>query len=314
MYKCTVCNAEYQKKPDYCECGNDTFYEIQAEQSSSIKNIESLKQTLPVKKMLSILIFILCIMFSIVIIQFKPSDNAGKKTSPQNTVTEIPDIEQFWNSTPPEETKNTSDVITVYEKVIQKKEPVKSKQTDYSALQNNNKDTAAKNIKRTNSTAKPQQIKKPNETQTQVSKNQKTPPQQKPPETVTTPNIVTEPSKITQNPPPKTVQPDPQPVKTMNSQEWTNYKNSLRYALLSKLDLVKIYGEGDCAIEFSLDQNGKLLNRKFIYKSQNKSVNDQIYLMLMKLPVYKTPPAGYNGEKVKLKFYINNGTYEISFI
>ena len=100
----------------------------------------------------------------------------------------------------------------------------------------------------------------------------------------------------------------------MDSGEWDRYKNSLRYALLSKLDVVKITGEGDCAISFSFDANGKLLNRKFIYQSTNKSVNDQVYLMLMKLPVFNPPPKNYRGETVKMKFYINNGYYEISFL
>ena len=25
MYKCKECGAEYENKPDYCECGNDEF-------------------------------------------------------------------------------------------------------------------------------------------------------------------------------------------------------------------------------------------------------------------------------------------------
>ena len=28
MYKCTDCNSEYEEKPDYCECGSNTFEEI----------------------------------------------------------------------------------------------------------------------------------------------------------------------------------------------------------------------------------------------------------------------------------------------
>ena len=36
--------------------------------------------------------------------------------------------------------------------------------------------------------------------------------------------------------------------------------------------------------------------------------------MLMKLPVFNPPPQNYRGETVKMKFYINNGYYEISFL
>ena len=28
MFKCTECGTEYEIKPDYCDCGNDTFEEI----------------------------------------------------------------------------------------------------------------------------------------------------------------------------------------------------------------------------------------------------------------------------------------------
>ena len=28
MFKCTECNAEYEQRPDYCECGNDNFEEV----------------------------------------------------------------------------------------------------------------------------------------------------------------------------------------------------------------------------------------------------------------------------------------------
>ncbi len=35
MYKCTECQTEYDIKPDYCDCGNDTFIEVPAK---SIKN------------------------------------------------------------------------------------------------------------------------------------------------------------------------------------------------------------------------------------------------------------------------------------
>ena len=31
MFKCKECGTEYQAKPDYCDCGNDTFEEIVAE-------------------------------------------------------------------------------------------------------------------------------------------------------------------------------------------------------------------------------------------------------------------------------------------
>src|SRR5574344_1396362 len=37
MYRCKECGSEYKIKPDYCDCGNDTFDEI-------IEEVENLKQ------------------------------------------------------------------------------------------------------------------------------------------------------------------------------------------------------------------------------------------------------------------------------
>lgn len=325
MFKCTVCSKEYEIKPDYCDCGNDTFDEI-VEAKSLEEDFEVEKRKFPTKKVLSILIFILCIISSILVWEINPqSQNTDKKTVQKPSTEQkqgIPDIDKIWNSTPPKKTSQKKDnVITVYEKPLP--QPVQQ------VAQQTNSEPFVQNIKKVLQkpapVQKPQQVAKPRQTQQKPKQQQvqkpKTHPQQvsKPKQTSqttskaqpTTPKqpaqSVTKPVQRVSTPVQKTT------VPKMDATAWTNYKNSLRLALLSKLDLVKISGEGDCVIEFSLDNSGKLLNRHFVYKSQNKSVNDQVYLMLMKLPTYKTPPAGYNGEKIRIKFYINNGYYEISF-
>lgn len=324
MFKCTVCSKEYEIKPDYCDCGNDTFDEI-VEAKSLEEDFEVEKRKFPTKKVLSILIFILCIISSILVWEINPpSKNADKTAQKPSTVQKqgIPDIDKIWNSTPPKKTSQKKDnVITVYEKPLP--QPVQQ------VVQQTNPEPFVQNIKKVLQkpapVQKPQQVAKPRQTQQKPKQQQvqkpKTHPQQvsKPKQTSqttskaqpTTPKqpaqSVTKPVQRVSTPVQKTT------VPKMDATAWTNYKNSLRLALLSKLDLVKILGEGDCVVEFSLDNSGKLLNRHFVYKSQNKSVNDQVYLMLMKLPTYKTPPAGYNGEKIRIKFYINNGYYEISF-
>ena len=38
MYRCTECNAEYETKPQYCDCGNNIFEEIKV----SEKEVSSL--------------------------------------------------------------------------------------------------------------------------------------------------------------------------------------------------------------------------------------------------------------------------------
>lgn len=324
MFKCTICSKEYEIKPDYCDCGNDTFDEI-VEAKPFEEDFEVEKRKFPTKKVLSILIFILCIISSILVWEINPpSQNTDKTVQKPSTEQkqDIPDIDKIWNSTPPKKTSQKKDnVITVYEKSLP--QPVQQ------IAQQTNPEPFVQNIKKVLQkpapVQKPQQVAKPHQTQQKPKQQQiqkpKAQPQQgsKPKQTSqTTPKSqpstpkqpaqhVTKPVQRVSTPVQKTTAPK------MDATAWTNYKNSLRLALLSKLDLVKILGEGDCVVEFSLDNSGKLLNRRFVYKSQNKSVNDQVYLMLMKLPTYKTPPAGYNSEKVRIKFYINNGYYEISF-
>lgn len=326
MFKCTVCSKEYEIKPDYCDCGNDTFDEI-VEVKPFEEDFEVEKRKFPTKKVLSILIFILCIISSILVWEINPpSQNTDKTVQKPSTEQkqDIPDIDKIWNSTPPKKTSQKKDnVITVYEKPLPQSVQQIAQQTNPEPFVQNIK----KVLQKPAPVQKPQQVVKPQQTQQkpkqQQVQKQKAQPQQvtKPKQTsqtVTTPKAqpttpkqpaqrVTKPVQRVSTPVQKTTAPK------MDATAWTNYKNSLRLALLSKLDLVKILGEGDCVVEFSLDNSGKLLNRHFVYKSQNKSVNDQVYLMLMKLPTYKTPPAGYNGEKVRIKFYINNGYYEISF-
>lgn len=292
MYKCRVCNLEYESKPDYCECGNDTFDEML---------VENQPRQLPLKHIISVVIFVILLLLSILIWFEKPTQKSSEKTpTTQKITTKIPDIETIWNNTPPKNIQSGStNVIMVYEQPDSEPEP--QKQT---SIQTPKKLSAPKTVvkkSQTNPAQKPttqpaQSFQKP------VPQEQTAQKSQIPPKTV----------KIT--PPPEQSPEPPVQLKTMNSQEWNTFKNSLRFTLLSKLNVVNINGQGDCAIQFSFDNNGKLLNRKFIYKSENKTVNDEVYIMLMKLPTFKTPPEGYNGETVKMKFRFDNGHYEISFM
>lgn len=307
MYQCTICKAEYQEKPDYCECGNDIFVFTETAKKDFFQY-----NKLFTKKNVSIFIFILCLILSILpweISKKEPTKTSTSKATEKNI--NIPDIETFWDSTPPKglSTIGNDNVITVYEKPkVAQKQPEK----DLTATPQSVKPTHQKNsvpkAKNQTKSIKTQPKAQP-KTQTNISKNNTKPIAKPVAEPVEKKQVKPKTEKVS-----KPITQAPRPIERMDSQEWLNYKNSLRYALLSKLDIVKISGEGDCAVSFSIAPNGKLLNRKFIYQSMNKSVNDQVYLMLMKLPTFKTPPKGYKGEIIKIKFYINNGYYEISFI
>lgn len=278
MFRCTDCNAEYKIKPDYCDCGNNTFEEVPPALDFTHKS------RLQAGQIFSIVFFIFCIILAIIpwTIPDKKQTPEHKNIKLEKPKNNIPDIEKLWNSTPVKQETQTK----------LKTPPALPEPQAVKVIQNF--PPAVKE--------KPQTKPLPKQVQPQktVQKGQKTePPKQ---------------TSASQKQAVKQTQPASVPKAVMDKTEYENYKNGIRLALLSKLDLVKISGEGECAVKFSVAENGKLINRGFLYQSNNKSVNDQVYLMLMRLPSYKTPPKGYSGEVIKLKFYINNGYYEISFI
>lgn len=281
MFRCTDCNAEYKIKPDYCDCGNNMFNEIPEQMPAHSYT------AIPAGQIISIIIFVFCLILAVIPWTI-PAQKSKPVSSPpklEKKEANIPDIDKIWN----DKTAKALPPITAQQTAAEpKKSPALRivKSTTQQPAKNNV--TAPKNQSKPEPQAKKQSSQKPKQQQT-VKQNKK--------------------AKATTPP----ASPKPQrPV--MSKTEFENYKNGIRLALLSKLDLVKITGAGECAVKFSLAQNGKLINRGFLYQSNNKSLNDQIYYMLMRLPVYKTPPAGYSGEVIKLKFRIDNGAYEISFI
>lgn len=281
MFRCTDCNTEYKIKPDYCDCGNNMFNEIPEQMPAHSYT------AIPAGQIISIIIFVFCLILAVIpwTIPAQKSKPVSSPAKLEKQEANIPDIDKIWN----DKTAKALPPITAQQTAAEpKKSPALRivKSTTQQPAKNNV--TAPKNQSKPEPQAKKQSSQKPKQQQT-INQNKKA--------TATT---------LPASPKPQ------RPV--MSKTEFENYKNGIRLALLSKLDLVKITGAGECAVKFSLAQNGKLINRGFLYQSNNKSLNDQIYYMLMRLPVYKTPPAGYSGEVIKLKFRIDNGAYEISFI
>ncbi len=315
MYRCTECKEEFKEKPEYCTCGNDEFEEFTAPPVKD-STFQKEQQPLPHKnfdfkkfdmvKVFSIGFFCLCLILAVIpwiIKTEKPAKTVQKQK--EEVAKTIPDIESLWqNAKPQTQTAETAPKPEPSPKPVQTPETPKPKTQTTSTTQ---KPAAA---------AKTQPKPASKTTSTASKPVKKAPPAQ--PATQSKPKLPQSVLNTVQNTT-STQQTVQQPVKKeeppkMNPSEFLNYKGAIRSALLAKLNVAAVQGSGDCAIEFSLDNSGKLINRNFIYKSQNKSVNDEVYLMLMRLPYYKTPPAHYNGEKIKLKFLFNNGYYEITFI
>ena len=283
MFRCTDCNTEYKIKPDYCDCGNNMFDEVPDQMPFRSYT------TVPAGQIISIIIFIFCLILAAIpwTIPAHKSKPAASPAKREKQEANIPDIDKIWND---KTAKTDAKPITAQKTAAEPENlPASRILTPITQQPVKNNETAPKKQSQPEPQAKPQ-------TSQQTPKQQQT---------------VTPKKQTTAKTAPATQKPQ-RPV--MSKTEFENYKNGIRLALLSKLDLVKITGAGECAVKFSLAQNGKLINRGFLYQSNNKSLNDQIYYMLMRLPVYKTPPAGYSGEVIKLKFHIDNGAYEISFI
>jgi len=137
MFKCKECGTEYEIKPEYCDCGNDTFEEIistpkvkqeipQIPTKPSIKKetqthtktkIEHHKKTFDEQypelvrfkeslDPISLIIFITCIILSVAALMFmgKTDDKTVKEknnNAPQEKVVQnIPSINSYWDDTP----------------------------------------------------------------------------------------------------------------------------------------------------------------------------------------------------------------------
>lgn len=101
---------------------------------------------------------------------------------------------------------------------------------------------------------------------------------------------------------------------TTYSYEVIQYRTALRQRLFSNLNLYKIEGSGTCGITFAVDENGKLINRNFTFQSDNKTVNDEVYNMLMRTPKFTPPPESYANKQVKMIFKLSSDSYEIKFV
>ena len=288
MFKCSECSEEYQIKPDYCKCGNDIFIEIEPPKQEKTSSKEFAMPVSSLQKIFPIAFFILCIILAILpwTIRQTPQKTSSVQKQPAQNIKNIPSIEQLW-----QEPKSTEQV--------QIPKP------------------AARQVPPEAPVTIPQKPKVTHAPQPQKPKEQKIEKKQPKPSIQKNVTVPANPQPQVKLPQP-TTQPNVQNVSTeikkMDAGEFLEYKGAIRNALLARLNLAAVKGEGECVIEFSVDNSGKLLNRRFISQSSNKSVNDEVYYMLMRLPSFKKPPQYYNGEKIRFKIYLNNGYYEISYV
>ncbi len=328
MYKCSDCGKITDEKPQYCDCGNNVFIEVEPE--SGVSSVGKKDTTVPKssplssQEKLSLAIFILCLVCAVIpwffVLRPLPENEVKHSVKPVEVKKDIPAFETLWDDTPvkaavqePEPVVQTVEepqtIIEYVTQIVQvpRQEPkaVSPAPKTQSKPKNTQTQSAAKPKTQSQTTNKPQSQNKPdviNRIEKNLSQNSG--------QHTSHSNTTAQNASKQQQTKPAVVKPKPtaEELAALNQ-----YKNNLRMVLLSKLNVQSIIGEGDCDIEFAIDSNGKLINRKFARQSSNKTLNDAVYYMLMSVPVYQIPPKAYKGETIKLHFYINNGYYEISF-
>ena len=341
MYKCCDCGCEYKVKPDFCDCGNDTFEEI------ATVVIDSEEEIVPTKKRkktfseqypslngfmktldpISVIIFILCIILSICSIIFiKPKESGTEQTQKEEQKIErkVADINTFWNDAPPKpeqkianQTPITAEnLVNQIINIIPKTETPKP-QTTNKTIQKT-KTTVQKPAQTKSATTKPKtQTNKPSTNVTAKPKTTTTQNQQqiKPTNTIQ-PQSQNQTPQITQ--PQQQIQKIQPQINTISpqqaEQELKTFKRGLQSAYASRIkgNLLQVYGDGNCILDFKVDSTGKITNRSFSKQSTNNTLNDAVYNSVMSMPSYKTPPSSYKGQTLHLSVSITNGMAQIS--
>lgn len=300
MYKCSECGKTFDKKPDYCDCGNDEFINdtptVKEEKTNIVKKeVENtwFKDNLP-----SLCFLFVCIILSVVILLVKVNvpektvqhqqekketiskkvnwelfeDNQIKQTTPKNTVQQP--VQPVVQQPVQKHVQNT--VKNIQPKQV-KKETKEIKQ---------NKQTTQKTQAKTQVTQKSQPVQKPQTTQ----KTQQTQPVQKTTQSQT--NVQQIPKVDTQ--------------KILN-----NYKNSVAKSFYAKINFGNVIGSGSCEVTFKVDSNGNVYNKSFSKLSSNTTLNDAVFNGVNIVSRVQTPPSEYKGETLRMQVGFNNGNYYI---
>ena len=291
-FRCTDCGCEYENKPDYCNCGNNTFDEIIQKQTEKptpqLESTQPKREKIRIKKDFDYIgwgVFLTCIILAILSIMFLGNGmlkKAAEESKSQKPILQpkqnIPSIESIWKtSTTPQPVQQTTKTTT---------KPVVK--------------TQAKQVKKV-TTSKPVQKQPKQTTQTQpIKTTPKVDVQKYIPQTQTQPQPVVKP-----------VEQKPVVDLVAQQQELLQYKIALRNRIASKIDFTQVIGDGNCKVTFKINSSGTLTDRKFAQQSSNVSLNDVVYNAMMQNPAYKSPPEGYKNETLTLSVKIYGGNFEI---
>lgn len=290
--------AEYQKTAKYAETDEYEEDDEDDDESEHAKSF-SLFVAIFIFSFISILAIIL-----IVRAFMAPSNNTPKVVKPQ-VVKEItiPDVDSYWIDSKSKLSNATNSVSEVEVVASADKQDV----SILSSVQVQEKNTTSAQK------PQPQQVQKAKKPKQTDSKSQKTEVKK----TQTKPQDVQPKQKDKQASATQketNVQKSAIAVKNTNSvKELSDYKVALRKRLFSVFPILNVSGFGSATIGFTISKDGKLLNRHFVKQSDNKSLNDAMYHMLMRTPSFNPPPESYSGEQIILRMDYNNGSYSFSY-
>lgn len=343
IYKCKNCGLEYKEYTEYCDCGNNKFVFISEvdnvdssndlfsfdnvdlsnqneniseenfdkqglEHSTNISNSISFLENRNFQNLLIFLIIVFTISISSFVlykaITVKSSVKPEKKQVAAVSV-EIPSIDEYWD--------NSVEQVSTSEKNITNTENNNNfaKNTNSIKYTNNEKQNAKMvqtTAKNTNSVLT--QIANQNNSDLSVTKKQ--PPKRQDSSSAKSKQNQKQ-NKVVNNS--KTNLPKQETVSnnTNSAVEIDKFKVAVRQSLFLKFPVLQVQGQGSAIIAFSVAPNGKLLNRRFVQQSENQSLDDAVYHMLMQTPFVLSPPNSYSGQEYKIRIDVNNGQYEFSY-
>ncbi len=333
IYKCKNCGKVYYEHTDYCECGNNSFVLIKSTRNTNSVNDVDFKSintdTEEIHKnsqktlfAASIFYFIFSIIFFVILIykaMKMPSTNINNSQKVSTTEIQkesIPLVDEYWDNTP---VINTNSIKEKDAKKLEKQKVT----LDIEKLKNNNTinsiqlEQKAQSSKENNKTAKNQVNKQKISDSGQNKKEIKNPK----PEKVNIEEQYKQKQETNADKSKQTVSKENEKITNeeikkeaaANAEELSKYKARLRQHLFSYFPILNVQGIGTAKVGFSIADDGKLLNRRFIIQSENKTLNDALYHMLMQTPYYNPPPKGYKGEELILKMEYDNGHYRFSY-
>lgn len=328
IYKCNNCGRMYNLKPDFCDCGNnelsevvenfdystvktdynlgqdvdflynqnDSFRTVQEDKDADFYEKDLNKQR--ISEVIAIVVFVIVLISALIMIFLNVSaffKQQKEKTASVAIESYIPsDVNEFWTD---KKSVNTSTQSLIgFERTNSvttdgvKKSAVLSKGINSQQLpkiiQNSNK------ILQEKKTSDVSVIPKNHVKTTLDKKNTQI-------VAKSNPNISTFDGKAEKN---------------AEIKEILIYKNELRNRLFSNFPILTVQGSGSAKVAFSVSSEGKLINRHFVSQSGNKSLDDAMYHMLMRVPIYTPPPNGFEEHEIVMQMDFNNGHYAFSFV